>query len=160
MSRRIIIDPDVEELRSPVTRKALRYWRSRCDGDRLPRRQDIDPAELKSILPNMCMLAVLDDGKDYLFRLLGTRMREFLSDDYTGRKLSEVEALQPSEKLVENFSTCLTTRQPILANTPYVGPKKEIAELEDIIMPLSDCGTVVDRLMIVVDFRFKLDEGW
>lgn len=160
LSRRLVIDPVSDELKSPVTRKALRYWHSQCRDSRIPCRADIDPAKLKSILPNMCMLAVLDGGGDFLFRLLGTRMREFLSNDYTGRRLSEVDALQPSDMLVESFSTCIDTRQPILANTPYVGPKKDIAELEDLILPLSDCGEKVDRLMIVVDFRFKLDDEW
>lgn len=160
MSRRIIIDPAMEDLRSPVTRKALRYWHGRCGEYSIPRRRDIDPSDLKSILPNMCMLAVVDEGRDYMFRLLGTRMREFLSDDYTGKLLSEVEALQPAEKLLENFSTCREMARPILANTPYVGPKKEIAELEDVILPLSENGGGVDRLMIVVDFRFNLDQDW
>lgn len=159
MSSRIVVDPNLDDLKSPVTRKGLRYWHSRCGEHSLPSRNDIDPSQLKTILPNMCFLSVLDDG-DYQFRLLGTKMRDFLSGDYTGLKLSEVEALQPADLLIENFSTCLETRKPVLANTPYVGPKKEIAELEDIILPLSEDGMTVDRLLVIVDFRFKLDADW
>lgn len=160
LTGRIIVDPDMGLLKSPINRKAIKYWRKQSGVRAMPARSDIDPASLRDVIANMIMLNVEDGGEDYRFRLVGTKMREFLSGDYTGFLLSEVAALQPADRLLENFRTVIETRKPILANTPYVGPKRSIVESEDLNMPLSTDGETVDRIMVVVDFRSRYDDRW
>ena len=56
---------------APILRRLLAYWQSKCGPDgRLPSRADIDPLDLRSMLPNIYLIDVLPDGK-FRLRLLG-----------------------------------------------------------------------------------------
>lgn len=158
MSDRKKIDPDATELRSPIVATALRYWHKRCCDRPMPRRRDIDPADLKSVLPHMMIFAVVDDGRDFIYRLVGSRIREFLSADYTGQRLLEVEATKPADTILENFQACRKYRKPVLGNIPYVGPKSDIVTMEDIVLPLSSDGKTVDQIIVVLDFLSRLPD--
>ena len=40
------------------------------------------------------------------------------------------------------------TSQPILGDIPYVGPLRDFVRVENVILPLSTDGTVVDKLLV------------
>jgi hypothetical protein len=64
------------------------YWRSKCDGDRLPIRQDIIPNEIKSILPYISMIDVIDKGRDFRMRLIGSEIQRYIGRNCTDEFLS------------------------------------------------------------------------
>lgn len=158
MTDRKMIDPDITNLRSPVVRKALQYWHDRRNGRLMPRRSDIDPAELKLVLPHMMIFSVVDGGRDFVYRLVGSRIRDFLSADYTGQRLLEVEATKPADTILSNFQACMECRKPVLGNIPYVGPKSDFVTMEDIVLPLSSDGDTVDQIIVVLDFLSRLPD--
>lgn len=91
-------DQEVPALSLPAFRDALGdsglgllldYWLGLCDGAILPGRREIDPGQLKPILPALYMLERIEDG-GLRFRLAGTAVRELFAQDITGRSLEEV----------------------------------------------------------------------
>src|SRR5690349_8298694 len=52
------------------------YWQAKRGGRAMPARADIDPAEIKALLPYMILVDVIYDteaGLDFVYRLVGTR---------------------------------------------------------------------------------------
>lgn len=73
----------------------LDYWNRKRAGRIGPRRADLDPAAIKAHLPHLVIVDVIDGGKDFRFRLVGTRVVEGLGHDNTGKRFSEAFGDQP-----------------------------------------------------------------
>jgi len=71
------------------------YWASLKGGARLPARRDVDPADIKRLLPTLSLIDVLADTPkrgliDYRIRLAGTGLYGVYGREITGRRLGEV----------------------------------------------------------------------
>ena len=55
----------------------------------MPSRADIVPAELTLHLPQILLADVLDEGKEFRYRLLGTRLTPYFPDRATGKTFTE-----------------------------------------------------------------------
>jgi hypothetical protein len=66
------------------------YWAARRQGARLPGRRDLDPAEIKRLLPTLSLIDVLRPALDFRVRLAGTGLYDVYGREITGRPLSEV----------------------------------------------------------------------
>lgn len=76
----------------PEQRELFDYWRAKCSDTSYPRRADIQPAELKALLPSLSLLDVLPEETLRLrVRLAGTRLRDYLGIEITGRCLDEFD---------------------------------------------------------------------
>lgn len=67
---------------------AYDYWQSKCNGDRFPTRKDIIPSEIKRILPYVSMIDVIDHGKDFRVRLIGSEMQRYIGRNCTDEFIS------------------------------------------------------------------------
>jgi hypothetical protein len=75
----------------PRIQEVAAYWDSKCRGRRAPSRRDIDPPfELRSYLPHLFMLDVVEPGPRFRLRLVGTEITRAVGGDRTGRFLDEV----------------------------------------------------------------------
>ncbi|KKJ78778.1 hypothetical protein WH95_01550 [Kiloniella litopenaei] len=129
---------------------AYKYWLSKCRGDAIPSREDISPAEMVSFLPNILLLDVQKEPLDFRFRLIGTRIVPLLNRDYTGELMSTIENLKSPNSVWKNCCKAVERAEPVYAFTPYVGPKKDILDVEDLILPLASDGKNVNMLMIIL----------
>lgn len=78
----------IETLDHPDLKATFDYWR-RVKGERaMPAREEILPKELRQALRTIHLYDVLDDG-DYRLRLVGSGVFPGLSEDQTGKRLSE-----------------------------------------------------------------------
>ncbi|HLZ65862.1 MAG TPA: PAS domain-containing protein [Aliidongia sp.] len=78
------------EIPSPVIHRLHDYWLSKGGAEgRIPQRSDIDPLELVDILPNLAIIEVVE-GR-WRYRLIGTRIVEFVGRDSTGKYFDELE---------------------------------------------------------------------
>jgi hypothetical protein len=66
------------------------YWASRRKGAKLPGRRDLDPAEVKRLLPTLSLIDVAREPMDFRIRLAGTGLYDVYGREITGRALSEV----------------------------------------------------------------------
>jgi hypothetical protein len=70
---------------SSIVQAGYSYWYAKMVDGRLPRRSDIDPAEIARFMPHAILLDVKRESDlDFKYRLIGTYMAENLFKDYTG----------------------------------------------------------------------------
>jgi hypothetical protein len=144
------------EKRSRIIRDGFDYWKSRCRPDGMPpRRADIDPFEITAIMPNIVLLDVLNNPRDFRYRVVGTGVVEHLTADWTGHKVSEIPIQGPDGSIFSACNRVVTSKHPLLSRIPYVGPHAEYLSCEDIILPLVDDEGAVEKLLAFVAYINK-----
>ncbi len=118
----------------------------------MPSRADLDPAEIRTILPCVFLLDVTQDPLDFRYRLIGTKMASHLNRDLTGSWMSELPHQRPPSRIWSACAKVVETRAPLSSDTPYVGKLHEFRKTEDLILPLSADGETVNMLFVTADF--------
>ena len=139
-------------LRSTINRQALEYWIKIRGSQAMPSRADLDPIDIRQILPNVVLLDVASDPVDFRYRLIGTKIVSQLNNDHTGKWMSEIPHQKPPSTIWSSCETVVTQKLPMTTEIPYTGRNKDFAVSEDILMPLSADGVSVNMLFVVIDF--------
>lgn len=142
---------------TPQLAQGFEYWLGKQRGGRLPGRQDIDPGEIPSLLPNIMLADVLPaEPKPRLrFRLVGDYHVEVAGGNWTGRFFDEVTELQQDEgNLIECYQEVAERRIPHYWAREYIDPQKRWASYERVALPLARDGETVDMILaILMPFR-------
>src|SRR5688572_14913414 len=73
----------------PDSRLILNSWQGKCAGRIMPARSDIDPDEIRRYLPYITLVDVVADGRQYVYRLVGTQEVALRGRDPTGKSVVE-----------------------------------------------------------------------
>ncbi|MDJ0945490.1 MAG: PAS domain-containing protein [Kiloniellales bacterium] len=139
-------------LRHPTNQAAFAYWDRIRAGRAMPARADLDPSDIRTILPCVFLLDVARDPLDFRYRLIGTKMASHLNRDLTGTWMSEIPHQRPPSRIWSACARVVETRTPLSSDTPYVGKHHEYKKTEDLILPLSADGETVNMLFVTADF--------
>ncbi len=124
------------------------YWHKTARDGVLPRPRDIDPVTLPPfVLPYLTLLDVVDGGRTFRIRLVGTASASAVGRDFTGQ---ELEAAMSGDVLVatlDRYRAAIAHRRPILAFAEYAMPDGSTVKNTIMTLPLSSDGQVVDRLL-------------
>jgi hypothetical protein len=136
-------------LEDPRLRRFYDYWRSKCDGDRLPGRRDIDPLDLPDLLPLITILDIVaaGDGARFRFRLVGTANVAVAGREYTGSFIEDVFEPEDAARMTASCRAIVERREPhYWVNLAAVrgNPPVRYARL---MVPLASDGVSVDMLM-------------
>lgn len=82
---------DVRTIRSPLVRELDAYWTAKRAGRAMPRKSDIDPAEIKALLPYVLLGEFSVEPLRLRYRLVGTEVVAVYGVDFTGRWLDELD---------------------------------------------------------------------
>jgi hypothetical protein len=74
------------------------YWMSRKRAGRLPGRADLNPGDIKRLLPTISLMDVFHDPLDFRVRLAGTRLWDVYGREITGRRLGEIYSASAAEE--------------------------------------------------------------
>lgn len=138
------------------------YWNSKRRGRRMPSRADIVPAELTLHLPQILLADVLDEGKEFRYRLLGTRLTPYFPDRATGKTFTE--ALGPFGAVTVNgtiavYRSIVNERGAALIKGPGEYYHQDAKMFEAILMPLSDDDSNANMIFGAFEFELKKDAG-
>jgi len=139
----------------PLNRRSLAYWLEKKGSRAMPRRADLDPAEIPDLLPHVLLIDILQEPLDFRYRLIGTTVEHHLSRPLTGLRLSELPHQQPGSVIWATLEGVVIDPRPISSRIPYVGPHRDYKVAEDVIMPLSDDGKTVNMLFVTVAYSLK-----
>jgi hypothetical protein len=141
-------------MRSQRCAALLRYWQ-RLRGDRpLPHPSEVEPAELKAVLPHLMMVGISYAPFRAQYRLVGTEIARFAKFDFTGRY---ADALKFQNDETQDWTVYY--RQVADAGKPGFGVTHWTVEgglrrwIEFIICPLSSDGNTVDRCISLEDYE-------
>jgi len=141
-----VVDPEVL---APELAEVRDYWRAKCGARAMPRRADINPAELRQHLPYLSLIEVLPDTKDYRFRLLGTAFSEILGRNSTGKTIREVYASADPDVMqwmLDSYDAVVKHKRPVFKRGTLRAVQKEFIAAEAVHMPLSEDGEHVNML--------------
>lgn len=143
-------------LATPRLRHGYEYWNAKRGPRRMPSRADLDPAEIKPLLPHVVLMEVVRDAAfellDFRYRLIGTAVDGNSSGRFTGRVMSDIPHQRQPSRLWSNFEWVVAERQPKTSRVPYAGPHQDFLSVVDLVMPLSADGETVNMLFCVVDY--------
>ena len=133
----------------PSLRKLHEYWNARRGTRSMPARSDIDPVDLKPVLPVMILIDVVSDPRRYVYRLVGTHEVEMRGSDPTGKPVEEAYYAESAEDTTYYLDRVVRTRQPVLYRGTYQ-PLSTRTQREDVIfLPLSNDGEAVNMIMVL-----------
>jgi hypothetical protein len=133
---------------------ALDAWKRVSAGRLAPKREEITPALLRSVLPSIWMIDVVDGGKDFRFRFAGDRVIQFMGRRYAGALLSEYIESPFFQRMHAILAECVRGKAPVAVGPLRSNlPGKDFLEMEVVVMPLSENGETVTCLFGAMDVR-------
>lgn len=136
--------------------KVYAYWQQKRGARAMPARSDIDPAEIKPLLPYMILVDVVYDQQtrpDFIYRLVGTREVEIRGNDPTGRRVAEAFHGPSAENAVGCYVQVVETRAPLLDDEYFVRDGDRYADEANLFLPLSNDGEQVNMVMVFTAYR-------
>lgn len=143
----------VTDLQSWRVSELAEYW-ERMRGNRLmPSRADIDPVEIKRLLPNLVISRIERDPFRVKYTLVGTYIAESGGLDFTGYYLDEVDFKgEVGTDWTELYQEMLRERRPIYGICQYRTGSGFIREYIAAMFPLSSDGNTVDQCLAIEDW--------
>jgi hypothetical protein len=149
----LITDPSAVRFQSDRVAALYRYWLAHCQGNRLPRRADIDPAEIKSLLPYLMMVDLTDNPLRIRYRLVGTEVARYAGLDFTNAYLDELQFEEYTlQELLGAYRAVIDSGQACMGFAGYENDGKMALQIEFLFCPLSDDGITVNRCMVIEDY--------
>jgi hypothetical protein len=142
------LPPDIEAM--------FQYWRSKRAGRKMPARADLDPAEIKTLLPNMILVDVVYDDAgqpDFIYRLLGTREGEIRGDNPVGKRVAENFFGPSLDNVLGCYLTVVNNAVPYLDDDYFVRDGDHFADEANIFLPLSKDGECVNMVLVYTAYR-------
>ncbi len=81
----------IEDVPSTRARRMHRYWLDKKGERAMPARSDIEPGEIKDLLPHVILSRLEYEPFRVLYKLIGTRAAENAGMDYSGHYLDELD---------------------------------------------------------------------
>ncbi|WP_374379825.1 PAS domain-containing protein [Dongia sp.] len=125
-------------MESPLIPAGFRYWNTRRAGRRWPMRADLDPVfDIPKLLPHIILFDVRHEPLDFRCRVVGSNVRENMSQNYVGRWFSDIPNYAPTSTIWPRHQLVAETGVPILQRPTYIGPHRDFIAVENILMPLA-----------------------
>ncbi|HWA46684.1 MAG TPA: PAS domain-containing protein [Dongiaceae bacterium] len=140
------------ELNSDIVRAVIDYWQSKQRDGKLPTREELEPADIPRLLPNIMLKEVRRDPWDFRYRVVGTAVREHSRSNWTGKWMSEIDGQGADSTVFRVVRWVSEEGRPAIYRPPYVGPHKEFKYCEAAVLPWSNAAGLIDRLMVAVDY--------
>ncbi|HWA50742.1 MAG TPA: PAS domain-containing protein [Dongiaceae bacterium] len=135
------------EPKSEALKLLLDYWR-RKKGDRVaPARADIDPAEIKPLLPYVGMVDVQRAPLRFRYRLVGTEISQGYGFDLTGRHLDEMDLDDHQIDITREYTRAAESGEPSCSMLEYSRKDGRHIRYERLVLPLSSDGKQIDMLI-------------
>jgi len=138
------------------------YWQRKRGARAMPARADLEPAEIKRLLPGMLLVDVrrsADGALEFAYRLVGTREVEMRGHDPTGKPVAEAYYGKSAELVTACYRRVVETGQPFLDEDCFHLPGQEWSPSASIYLPLSNDGARVNMVLVYSSFRW-IAGGW
>ncbi|MBA4096107.1 MAG: hypothetical protein C0484_04975 [Rhodospirillum sp.] len=138
------------------------YWQRKRGARVMPARADLEPAEIKRLLPGILLVDVrlsADSALEFAYRLVGTREVDMRGHDPTGKPVAEAYYGKSAELVTACYRRVVETGQPFLDEDCFHLPGQEWSPSASIYLPLSNDGAQVNMVLVYSSFRW-IAGGW
>jgi hypothetical protein len=133
-----------------------KYWLAQRGARTMPRRADLNPADIPALLPHLIIVELAEDQLRY--RLAGTAVAQTLGRELTGNAVgSYIDNGKSAARLKTVYQAVFDTARPVFATSQFLAAPGTVHNLSMLILPLSDDGTRVNMVAATLAVRFNFD---
>lgn len=143
---------DISRTRSSMIHELHRYWNAKRGARRMPTRGDIDPGEIKHLLPYVLIVDLEGEAPRVRFRLLGTKIVAASGRDFTGRYLDEFVPNDVDKLWQTYYRIARDERVPVLGDAAVPADDGGRYTYEFAIFPLGPDGEHVTQCLSIEDY--------
>jgi len=118
----------------------------------MPDRADVDPIELKALLPYLLISECLQDPFNVRYRLVGTVVANITGFDITGHDLASLLPPDVTEDWMGHYARVHETKLPVFGHTTVPTIHGDPFTYEFAIFPLSKGGDAVAQFIALEDY--------
>jgi len=143
----------VESISDPRLAVLYSYWSSKRGARAIPGRADIEPGELRALLPHILLIDVVEGGRDFRYRLVGTEIERHIGRPVTGSLISEVLSGAYLTYIRSLHQRVVAEAAPIYSENSFNDGRGGLAEIADfkrafrLMLPLAKDGATVDMVL-------------
>jgi hypothetical protein len=132
---------------------ALNYWQE-IRGDRFaPRRADINPSRLRNQLRHIQFIDVVEGGRRFCYRMVGTRLVELFGNEFAGKYVDDLFSGEKERFFTELYKEVCALRSPMFVDCVYRAFSGLQFTSNRLYLPLSEDGAEVTMIMGVLLFN-------
>lgn len=119
----------------------------------MPARSDIDPLDLKTVLPYLILLDVHPDPLDFRYRVAGTRTYDIFGFDLTGRSVRDIGPRSVADGVWAGLEALTRDGHPQYVQLEFSTADGYARSYRALRLPLGDDGVTVDRVLVLSSFQ-------
>jgi hypothetical protein len=151
---------EIAAIREAVLHQAMAVWNELKGAARFPNRDTMTPRAMTPFLRNIVLVRVLENGKEYEFRIVGDAIVQVQGGAFQGHTLTEIDAKLPGygASLRPLYDQIVAGGEP-QAYRGHVpdGPVKRAFAHETLLLPLGTDATV-DHILVVGAYTYTMDQ--
>jgi len=139
--------------------RLLSYIEAKTGEKRFAKRADINPAELKDLLPDICFFVPIYDENnniiDIQVKLQGTKAASFYGE-FTGKSVHSHPSSEVGTRIAASVKAVAERRCSIFVESSTLSRKKDHLRAKALYVPMAEDGENIDRLLVYVRVVPKL----
>lgn len=156
MSKSRFIDQfELENISIDKMRCIYEYWLKIKGNKELPSRDDINPADITSVLRHITLVRVEENGR-YKLTLVGSENAKVAEENVTGKYLDEIPLLHQYAK--ERYDWVVENKKPYIYQGDLKWSEKEYLDYSIIGLPLSNDNEKVNGIMVAGFYYYQDDD--
>ncbi|WDZ78043.1 PAS domain-containing protein [Ensifer adhaerens] len=132
-------------MRSETTTELFRYWNTIRGKRDLPRRDELEPGDIRALLPNLFILE--HDRNGISFRLAGTHVCALFGLELRGRQFGMLWLNAQAAKTQRVAGQVMTHRVPVMLSAKGRTADGREVEVEMLLLPLASTEGASDRIL-------------
>ncbi len=143
----------IEAPRHPSLQRLFEYWTAKRGSRSAPSRADIQPAEIKPLLPDVMIWNVDKIGGPYTIRLVGENIVRFVGHNNTGASATAGMPEEAAATMIAVLTQVAETLAPLFrTGKAFWQQEKSFRDFEVCYLPLSSDGETVNMILGGVKF--------
>jgi hypothetical protein len=127
------------------------YWIELRAGKNMPSRQDLNPSQIRDLLPFVVLTDVLADARQLRYRLIGTFVTTLAGRNATGRWLDADLYGDRLDDFLWAYRTCLSRLEPVAVREYVQFSDRDWVIIEALLMPLGEHAGGANMILSGVD---------
>ncbi len=143
----------LDDCKSEKVRRLLGYWNEIRAGRPMPRRRDIDPTLIWTLLKNISLSEWHRDPDRLFYRIAGTEVVSALGFEISRKWVAEVYPdAEDVERTLGLYRRVVEACAPVLGRTDGTQMRLGVSSYEWVICPLSEDGALVTHFIVLEDY--------
>jgi hypothetical protein len=130
-----------------------RYWAAKAGDRPIPRRDDLDPIEMKPWLANLILVEFKGVFETYRVKLEGTNIETFYRERRTGRGIEALTSEAERQLMKAQYWPVVERGKPAFYEAEFINSEGKLSHQVKLLLPLSEDGITVNMVLGGIYFK-------